>query len=396
MPSSALPPELVARRRRARLLYGAVVTVLVLAAGLTAGIVIGTGESAHATLVTGTAAPAVPGGTVRPAPTQVWRTADHAAGENPLWVGTAVTWSAHTLAGRDATSGAIRWSYTRTDLSICDAAQFNGRAFVLFGRDGDCDELSTFDSQTGRRGWFRTLPDHGAGTLQFGGTGLLISYATSFHAMTTAQGYDRFPSVPTTAADCRFTSVVAGTTGIVAAERCDDGQHLAMWSNDGADSQPRQVWRVDAPAGVTAVAETNVAAFGYDPVTGTLTRYSVDKGTSLGAVALDPATTGPAGRGQVVGSDLLLDLGDRAYDLSDGSALRWSVASVGPPTITGGDVTRALVPTSAGAALVDFATGQTLSTYTLPASSGEAAGGPLVYAAGAGLLVADGGLAYLR
>lgn len=395
MPSPALPPELAARRRRARLTYGAVVLVALLAIGLTMGLVIGTGESAHATLRTSTAAPAVPGGTLRPSPTEVWRTGDRAASGNPLWIGTAITWSEHTLAGRDATTGEIRWSYTRTDLSICDAAQRDGRAFVLFGRAGDCDEVSTFDAQTGARGWFRTLPDDGEGRLLFGATGLVIAYPTSFHAMTVAGGIDRFPSVPTTGSDCRFTAVVPGDTGVLASERCADGEHLAMWSNDGAEGQPQRVWRVSITDGVTAVAETAVSAFGYDPVSGALTRYSVDKGIAQSPVTLDPTTTGPPGSALRLGSDLLLALGDRVYLLSDQGALRWSASAAGAASATDGQGTRVLVPTADAVQDIEVAGGTTVSTTTLPAASG--AGGLAVYAAGSGLLVADtGGLAYLR
>ncbi|MHA3705211.1 hypothetical protein ACXR2U_23815 [Jatrophihabitans sp. YIM 134969] len=399
MPSPALPPAAAARLRRARIRYAAVVVVALAAIGLTMGLVIGTGESAHATLVTGTAAPAVPGGTVRPAPTTVWDTDDRAASTDPLWVGTVVTWSEHTLSGRDAASGAVRWSYSRTDLSICDAVQQSGRAFVLFGRDGDCDELSTFDTQTGRRGWFRTLPDDGEGRLQFGGTGLVVSYPDSFHAMQATTGIDRFPMVPTSGSDCRFTSVVAGASGILASERCTDGEHLALWSNDGADSQPQRLWRVGVTSGVAAVAESAAAAFAYDPVSGTLSRYTTEKGVERGAVALSPTTTGPAGDTVTLGSDLLLDLGDRLYRVDAAGGLIWSAAAAGPPTLVTASnqviADRVLVASADGAQVLDATSGSPLTTYSLPVDSGD--GPRRVYAAGGGLLVAsDAGLAYLR
>lgn len=410
MPSVALPPDLAARRRRSRRVYGAVVLAALVAVGLTMGIVIGTGEAAHARLVTGTAAPTVPGGTVRPAPTQVWHTDDTAARDNPLWVGTVVTSSTHSLVGRDAATGRVRWSYTRSDVTVCDAAQRDGRAFVLFGHEERgafiCDELSTFDAETGARGWFRTLPDtSGQGTFMFGGTGLVVAFPQSFHAMRASDGVDRFPMVTTTGADCRFTAVVAGVSGVLASERCTDGEHLALWSNDGAKDQPQRLWRVGVSQGVTAVGETTVGAFAYSPVSGTLSRYSVDTGSTQSAPTLDPATTGPVRSTQVIGNDLLLGLGDRVYDVTQSGTVSWSAAAAGPPTTTGGDVPQVLVPTSGGVQVLSLDTGQGVASYTLPAGSSGPSGsgsapaggsGPRVYAAGGGLLVAGPGLSYLR
>lgn len=398
VPTSELPPAFVAARRRARRRYAVVVTVAVLAVAVTMGLVIGTGEAAHATLVTGTAAPTVPGGTIRSTPTTVWRTGDRPAGDTPLWVGTVVTWSQHRIVGRDAATGAVRWSYTRTDLTVCDAAQRDGRAFVLFGRDGDCDEISTFDAQTGRRDWFRTLPDSGAGRLQFGSTGLVIAYATSFHAMRADIGIDRFPSVPTTAPDCRFTAVVAGSSGVVTSERCPDGTHLALWDDNGADGQAKQLWRVGVDAGVVAVAATDVAVEGYDPVSGALTSRATTGGGIQVAPALQPAPSGPAGPTLTLGDAVVLELGDRVYVLAPGGDVLWSAGSTGPPSQTSEVRASVVVPTADGADLRDATTGSVTASYTVPGPSGSPThGGTQVFVAGGGLLAADpSGLSYLR
>ena len=231
--------------------------------------VIGTGEAANATLVTGTAAPAVPGGTLRPSPTAVWRTDDRAASGNPLWVGTVVTWSEHTprrarrhqrrrplvLHPRPTCRSATRPSATAGP-SCCSAAT------------ATATRLSTFDAQTGARGWFRTLPDDGEGRLQFGATGLVVTYAASFHAMTgQADGHRPLPD------RSRSPAPTAGSppssrapTGVLASERCADGEHLALWCNDGADGQAAAaVAGARSTDGVIAVAETTAAALRLRP-----------------------------------------------------------------------------------------------------------------------------------
>ena len=63
--------------------------------------------------------------------------------------------------GRNARTGATTWSYTRTDRTVCTAAQLDGTTIAIYAVHGNCDEVTALDSGTGRRTWTRTLDKDG-------------------------------------------------------------------------------------------------------------------------------------------------------------------------------------------------------------------------------------------
>lgn len=390
-----LPEPLRSRRRRLRLTYSVVVGVAVLAVALTMALVIGTGEAAHATLITSTAAAPVPTGTVRSSPSVGWSTGDRPAEGDPLWVGTVVTYSEHQLSGRDALTGAVRWSYRRDDLSVCDAAQQDGRAFVLFRRDGNCDELSTFDSGTGARGWFRTLADDGDGRLAFGGSGLVVTYPHSFHVVDLPRGVE-FYSTATQPAGCTVTSIAPGGDGVLLTEHCGDGDHLVMYDYTGSQGAPRVSFRTSVPASLRAV-DASTYAVTYDTRSGALTRHDLGTGTAVGTPSLSPTPTGDPGPTTTTAATSLLELGPRLYGVSRTSDAAWTLPDVvGPAAPVDRNGVQVMVATTTGAQLVTTATGAVVTSYRF----GPPTDGTRVYPAGNGLVVAspvgDRGLAYLR
>ena len=60
----------------------------------------------------------------------------------PFDTGTVVTYDEHTVTGRNYATGAAVWTYTRTDVSICNVFQESGITIAIFtDRDGFCDEV---------------------------------------------------------------------------------------------------------------------------------------------------------------------------------------------------------------------------------------------------------------
>ncbi len=146
------PPE---RRNRGDLLVAAVlVVVLVLAAALyTVQSPAATTESVTATAPVD---PPPPATSIPSSFTELWR-APSPNTPTPVAAGDgAVVADASTVTGRDARTGAPRWSYSR-DVPLCTVTAAFGRVLAAFRNDEYCSELSSLNAATGARGPARTL-----------------------------------------------------------------------------------------------------------------------------------------------------------------------------------------------------------------------------------------------
>lgn len=101
--------------------------------------------------------------------------------------GTVATSDQHTVTGRNAATGAVRWSYARTNKSLCAVGSndttvgtiqtpFASTAddhpvgfLAVYATGGMCQELVLLHPQTGERRYQRTSPNEAGGTLIFGG-----------------------------------------------------------------------------------------------------------------------------------------------------------------------------------------------------------------------------------
>ena len=84
-------------------------------------------------------------------------TTDRTGIGEPVSQDVVVTYSEHAVAGRDATAGADRWSYTRTDRRICSVVSQDAAVVAIYAHDGLCDEVTGLDIGSGARHWVRTL-----------------------------------------------------------------------------------------------------------------------------------------------------------------------------------------------------------------------------------------------
>lgn len=84
-------------------------------------------------------------------PRRAWTSGEHAAAGTPYRGGTVITFSTHSVHGRNARTGATTWSYTRTDRALCQVIQDQGFTVAMFELNGNCDQVTALDSTTGVR-----------------------------------------------------------------------------------------------------------------------------------------------------------------------------------------------------------------------------------------------------
>jgi hypothetical protein len=209
--------------RRNLRIYAAVLSAVVLAGILVVAVAWSHGEAAHTSLHTARSAPpslAVQSATANP--TQAWSSADHLAIGAPQYSGTVVTFAARTVRGRNARTGAQTWAYTRTDRTVCTAAQLGGTTIAVFELHGNCDELTALDSSTGVRRWTRTLdkdgqPVNGRPQFQAYSYALLVTTPTAIYDVDPGSGLDRWTY---SRFGCRIEGAVVGQAGALISQTC--------------------------------------------------------------------------------------------------------------------------------------------------------------------------------
>jgi outer membrane protein assembly factor BamB len=400
----------VASMRRQRRWYFGVVAAVAAVALAVALVVWFTGEITHVHMhAVKTAPSSVPLGTPPAAPVAKWQSPDATAIGAPFSGGTVVTYSAHTVTGREALTGRAYWTYTRTDRSLCQVAQIQGYTIAVFDNGGACNEVTTLDTGTGQREWTRTLDENGLtviGRPMFVATSdtLYVWMANFVYSIDPSSGYDRwtFPAGD----GCVLTAVVPGSAGVLMSERCVGGAQLLLRNRtvgtddkqQTEDKKNQVLWRLKRASTVPVAADSVVAAL--DPSTRKLVTYDPAKGGVRTRVALQPAPSATAPISQAAANDgELIWIAGTGYVLDDSGAQRWSAPLAALPTLTAPDGSavvpeltsaRMLVPTADGVAALSGLTGMVTTRYPIPAP----ASGSQVFPVGGGLLVAGRSTAY--
>jgi hypothetical protein len=422
-PTSASDAALARYRvsmRRGRAIYYAVVGVIVVAAAVVVGVVWSRGEVAHTSLRT--VSPVPPTVAIQ-SPSQnltvAWKTGDHIALGAPQYGGTIVTFSQHTVGGRDARTGKRTWAYTRTDRNVCTAAQLNSTTIAIYENDGNCDEVSAFDSDSGRRRWTRTLdmdglPVDGQPTYQVTPYTMMITTPSVVYTIDPVTGYTRWTYQRY---GCRIEHAVIGATGALISQNCsrlvrckgvkfcgtgpqlflrdgtaargDDAKPNAdniKWNRLGDASIPVSVDQV-----VSAVSANEHTLYLYDSTTGGRHRLALQP---------PPDSSGPVTAVATTSSEIITVSGETYSVPPDATSVDWAVDTLSPPTVasTTDEATptlataRITVPTNSGVLLLDGNTGQPTEQFNAPTP----AAGSTVYSLGTGFLVtgATGIVAY--
>lgn len=392
MPLAQVRPD--ARRRRDIVVAAALAVVLI------AGAAVLWRTSAVAATVTTAADPPVaapPAATTVPAGfLEAWRVAS-AATPVPVVAGPAVvTGDGSTVAGRDALTGTVRWSYAR-DRPLCTvAAGFPGaddgvgRALALYsGTSGYCSELTALRPDTGVRAGARN-PDARPGTRLLADSTFVVATGPDYLEVvrsdlvkTLEYGAASTPvqlgQQPRSGCTYGSTALGGGRLGVI--ERCpgEPTDRLTVMSPDPPDAEkPQEEFSVPLPAaGATLVAlspERAAVALPDPPRLLLLDR----SGQQVGLVPLDVpdadlAVDPPGGAAPVDGDGSLLHwwTGSRTLTLDAAELVpRWVVAStLGPGIPYGGAV---LVPVPAGLVEIDAANGSAIRTLPVARADPDA------------------------
>jgi hypothetical protein len=380
------------RNRRAMRIYAAVLVAVVVLAVIAVRLAYAHGELVH---VAGHSAPApvpIPAAATADSVELRWRSSDHPAGGNPESAGVVVTYDSHSVHGRDARTGAVRWYYTRTDETICSVLQQDASTIAVYNRHGNCDEVTGLVTATGATKWFRTLTDNGLTVAASAPNVVLLVADYSVHVIDNAGGLDRWNWV---APDrCSVRRALAGSQGVLISTRCGSVSKLVLRGL----TTDNEKWTVTVPAEMVPVAASTFIG-AVDPSTGLLHSYSPDKGvdTTVGQLATPAELRAPLARlsraataadgSTSAGQNLEFSWLGRLYsfagsDLGRGS-IRWSQPAAGPASVTDSDAIAAI--SSTAVRRYTGVSGHIDTTVALsPALTGEYRPSPV----GSGLLMA--------
>lgn len=396
--SQAALARYAATMRRSRLGYALAVVAVVAVVAAWVGVAWSRGEITHVRVHTVASAPASvavqsPAASVQP----VWHTSDRTAIGTPYWGGTVVTYTSDSVRGRDARTGAVTWSYTRTDRQVCQAIQDQGVTVTIFADKGNCDEVTALDSGTGTRKWTRTLdqdamPLNGHPTYAVTPYTIMLTTPQVIYAFDPGGGLTRWTF---TQPGCTINSAVLGSQGALISQTCaapkcsglsfcGPGPQLllrdptAARSDDAsAKGNPDQIkWNLIGSGEVPASADQLISA--VDPATDELKVLDVTKGASLATLPLRAA---PAGPGSIVAvatarAELLWIEGITYSVQLTGAAFFWVTSTAGPPTVTPlpgrpantTDLSESTLAVAGPGAitLLDPGTGRTTRTFPVP------------------------------
>lgn len=375
-------------------MYAAVALVVLIAVG---AVVMWTISPEVATVDTpdgGPVAAPSPAGDVPTGFGEAWR-APSAATQTPVVAGpVVVTGDGSTVAGHDAESGNVAWSYRR-DVPLCTVgAAFpgtddgDGHALALYeGRTGWCSELTALHPQSGKRA-DASNPDLQPG-VQLLANGSYVTATGGNYLEVWRSDLVRtleYGDVPTPVQpgkqprpNCSYGSTAASSDRIGVIERCPEAStdRLTVLTPDGpkGSDTPEVQFSIELPAaGAVLVAMSDDRAAVALPKPARLVVY--DKaGLQISQTPLNvpdsALTTAPAGAPVIVSSDTT-----RFYWWVAGTTIAldatllqpvWTTpATLGPPVTYG---TGLLAPVPGGLADLDPARGTTFRT--LPVQRAE-------------------------
>lgn len=161
--------------------------------------------------------------------------------------GVVVTTDRHTVTAHDSVTGAVRWSYGRSNVPLCAVGSGdvdttpNGVTGILtvYEKNGFCSQLMSLDAVTGARSKVRTSPLPTGGSVAFGGpyagwlSSDLVEVWRNDLVRTFQYGNLPNPTNPGTAhLGCVFSDLALADTQLATIEHCSDqGSHARVVLN---------------------------------------------------------------------------------------------------------------------------------------------------------------------
>jgi outer membrane protein assembly factor BamB len=399
------------RMRRLRRMYAAALAVLTAAAIAIFVVEYTRGEISHTSLHPVASPP--PSVALKPPSgqlTKAWSSADVTAIGTPYYNGTVVTHDAHTVRGRDALTGQETWSYTRTDRTVCAAIQNDGVTIAVYRLDGNCDELTAVDTDTGQRKWTRTLDKDGAvfdgpATYSVQPDNVMLVSRTSIYALADQNdgGLDWWTFYHP---GCTINSAILGAAGALISQTCH-GEHCAgkqfcgngrqlllrqaeAGTSDSKTNPDQIVWNKRNTNLQPALAGQHVAA--RDPSTRKLVLLEQKSGKVQAQLPLAESDASASAFSSTIDADLFWTAGHTYALKTNATAFAWQAATSYLPTAvseSGSSNTslakaRLAAPASSGIVTLDGGSGSVGHRYTVAAPPP----GSLVYPFGSGFVVA--------
>jgi hypothetical protein len=378
-----------ARTRRSMTIYGAVILVIGLVAFLAVRLAYAHGELDKVSLQTAPAPTSLPTGSIAGTLSSQWQTSDRAAGGTPYSEGIVVTYSGHTVNGRDARTGAVRWHYTRADELVCGLVQQDRSTIAIYQRGKNCDEVTGFVTATGQPKFYRTLMDNGSLALASAPNVVLAVSDSAVHVFDNAGGLDRWRWIAPPA--CTVDRSLAGSKGVLTAYHCGAEYHLSLHELTGA----KETWSILVDQPYLPISAGTVIAAASTSTGRTITlsagKGAITAGPQLGSAAALTSSLRSLPRSQttVEGSDSsnrsveLVRLGS-LYCLNATGKLLWSGPTESQPTLVGTD----FVTGSVGGRVVLYRLNNGQPAQQISIGDSGVPPGTTAYEAGTGLLLA--------
>ena len=313
----------------------------------------------------------LPSGAIPAGVHALWHTADRLAQGQAVYLDVVTTYSQHQVVGRDATTGRVRWTYSRSDRSICSVNQDGATVIAIYRHDGNCDELSALNAESGKRGWTRTQFEDGASTAQ-PISQFLLQVTPQVVDLTQPGGVD--PTQPGGAeywlynqsTGCTTINAVVGTTGVLWGSKCASGSTLALRNGSGPDNKtPRFTVALDGRAPLSADAAITVLTSDGRGIQ----VLSAKTGAVTATIHLSSPVTAPqlpAAVASVKGDAELISTAGSVVAIpatATPTTELWQRATTGVPANTDAGL---LFPASGRVAVIDPATGHLDRTISAP------------------------------
>ena len=226
--------------------------------------------------------------------TRTWSATDRMAAGDPISQDVLVTYSEHAVTGRDIRTGAARWSYTRSNRSICAVDVQDSVAVAVYSNRGLCDEVTGLRTDSGQRAFVRTL------TLDAVPSTLRLASIPGYLAIIAPDGIELISpgdrSVPGVdfwldeqGSGCSTISAALGSAGVLIASHCGTGDTLSLRTLGNKSGRD---WTVPLAGRVPLAAAEQVVTLSGD---GRAIQYlGASKGALLASSPLAQQVSGPA------------------------------------------------------------------------------------------------------
>jgi PQQ-like domain len=312
-----------------------------------------------------------------------WHTTDRMALGQPVYLDVVATYSTHSVVGRDAITGVVRWSYTRTDRLICSVVGDGSYVVAIYRHDGNCDELSALAADTGKRAWTRTQFDNGTPTVQPIPQSVLEVTPGALDLFQPAGGatYWYYPQVD----NCTTISGVLGTAGVLWGTRCASKSTLTLRVGSG-DKSKSNSWSVPLDGRTPLAADGQILALTADGRA--IQVLSAKDGTISSTIPLASAVSAPSvpfATPSTSGSVELITVAGQimAVAANGATSVLWQRATNGRAADTGAGL---LFPSAGLVSIVNSRSGATVRTLTMPGLAADSS----VAVLGLGLISSNG------